>query len=159
MKTFREFLGEKGKKIASGVCLFRRNPFAVFLVHPSLFGGKGNNSYGFPKGGCDSSDLLKEGIREFEEETGILLNHSKDLYTYLGKQETSAKVIHLYAYEGTGKEKFISSNLFTYFDKKKQIEIELPENDSGDWFDLDTAKKVLFKNQKSFIDNFKQIIF
>jgi len=155
MKSFKEFISNK--TISAGICLYSDNPWKIFLVHHTL-SNFGFSSYGFPKGKVESNNLLKEAIREFEEETGLVLNKDKTLYTYLGFQENKKKIIHIFAYKGTGKEQFIKSNTFAYFNKKtKQTEI-LPEIDGGDWFELKDVEKMLTRNQKSFVEKFKREI-
>ena len=91
----------------------------VFLAHPGGPYWKNKDHYGIPKGGVeidgkgDNEKLLETTLREFKEETGMEMNTKKENLIDIGSvRRKSGKIVHVWAFQGTGKEKFVKSNEF-----------------------------------------------
>jgi predicted NUDIX family NTP pyrophosphohydrolase len=111
-----------------------------------IFGQYSGNNLNPPK-----SALLNTALREFEEETGIVLtDEDKEKIFYLGDVKSKNKIVYVFALEkDLGDDIKIKSNLVkTEFG-------EFPEVDKGEYFDLDVAKKKLVSYQKDLIKMIK----
>lgn len=117
----------------------------VFIVHPGgpFWRKKDNGTWSIPKGEVnDGENTLEAAKREFLEETGIIPPASG--YLGLGSVKLkSGKVIHIFAFEGTGKEKFVKSNFIETSNKKTGKKFSFPEVDKGEYVALEQAKQKL----------------
>jgi len=147
-------------KKSAGILVFRKiKTLEVFLIHPGgpFWQNKDLNSWSIPKGEVEKeTNLLETALREFKEETGINLKEDKEKIFYLGKCQSSNKVLYVFA---------LNKNLGEIKIKSKFIKIEWPvgsnkkikitEVDKGEYFDLKTAKEKLVNYQKVIIDKLK----
>jgi predicted NUDIX family NTP pyrophosphohydrolase len=113
------------------------------------------------------SALLNTALREFEEETGIVLtDEDKEKIFYLGEVKSKKKIVYVFALEkDLGDEIKIKSNLVRRGPtrtsrgptqtKNKNKFIEFPEIDKGEYFDLEVAKEKLVSYQKELIEMIK----
>jgi len=120
------------------------------------------------------SALFNTAIREFEEETGIVLtDEDKEKIFYLGEVKSKNKIVSVFALEKDfGNEIKIKSNLVRRRPtrterrptrtergptqtKNKNKFIEFPEIDKGEYFDLEVAKEKLVSYQKELIEMIK----
>ena len=121
------------------------------------------NVWNIPKGHVENSEnLLDCAIREFEEETGLIIPTDKYLnFQYLGFTKTSQnkKIVHIYALEHDfipieGEYKVqIKSNLceVEYPPKSGKI-ILIPELDEAKYININIANAYIFKYQQIFLD-------
>ena len=143
-------------KKSAGILIYRKKNgnIQIFLVHPGgpFWKNKDLNSWSIPKGEIENNEDLKStAIREFEEETGIVLNdEDKEKIFYLGEVKSQNKIVYVFALEKDLGDKIeIKSNLVkTNFG-------EFPEVDKGEYFDLETAKQKLFNYQKTLVEMIK----
>ena len=143
-------------KKSAGILIYRKKNgnIQIFLVHPGgpFWKNKDLNSWSIPKGEIENNEDLKStAIREFEEETGIVLNdEDKEKIFYLGEVKSQNKVVYVFALEKDLGDKIeIKSNLVkTNFG-------EFPEVDKGEYFDLETAKQKLLNYQKTLVEMIK----
>jgi len=143
-------------KKSAGILIYRKKngKIQVFLVHPGgpFWKNKDLNSWSIPKGEIENEEDLKNtAIREFEEETGIVLtDEDKEKIFYLGEVKSKNKIVYVFALEkDLGDEIKIQSNLVkTEFG-------EFPEIDKGEYFDLEVAKEKLVSYQKELIEMIK----
>jgi predicted NUDIX family NTP pyrophosphohydrolase len=143
-------------KKSAGILIYRKKngKIQVFLVHPGgpFWKNKDLNSWSIPKGEVETEEDLKNtAIREFEEETGIILtDEDKEKIFYLGEVKSKNKIVYVFALEkdlGDGIK--IKSNLI-------QTEFgEFPEVDKGEYFDSEVAKEKLVNYQKDLIEMIK----
>ncbi len=131
----------------------------VFLVNPGGPYFVGKDAWGIPKGeidtenGEDGSDLLAVAIREFEEETGLKVKKGEKFISLGFLKRREGKIVHVWAFKGTGKEKFIGSNKFKMEWPAGSGDIgEFFEIDKGKYFDLNSARKKIHKYQIGFLD-------
>ena len=146
MKSFKTFIEEKEFPTSAGILLYNNN--SVFLVRP--FGVRGKTPWGIPKGKVEEGETnLEAAKREFIEETGI--NIPKEEIIDLGKQKVNRKILHIFAIKGTGKEKFINSNLITTGPLAGK-----PENIAGEWFKISDAINIIHKGQDIFLQKLEE---
>lgn len=126
---------------SAGILLYRRpkdGGIQVFLAHPGgpFWGEKDEGAWTIPKGEIEEGeDLLAAGVREFQEETGVLLAGP---FADLGNiRQKSGKVVHAWACEGDADPAMVKSN-FVQVKWAGQM-ITVPEVDRCEWFDAETA--------------------
>jgi predicted NUDIX family NTP pyrophosphohydrolase len=143
-------------KKSAGILIYRKKngKIQVFLVHPGgpFWKNKDLNSWSIPKGEIENEEDIKNtALREFEEETGIVLtDEDKEKIFYLGEVKNKNKIVYVFALEkDLGDEIKIKSDLIkTEFG-------EFPEIDKGEYFDLEFAKEKLVSYQKELIEIIK----
>jgi predicted NUDIX family NTP pyrophosphohydrolase len=155
---------EDANAISSGIMLYHKenNSLKVFLVHLGgpKFSGKDAGFWGIPKGHTEAAESLEiTARREFEEETGIKIPMQAKLMP-LGTIKTGrGKTVHCFAVEGTGNEKFISSNeCETEWPLKSGKMITVPENDKGEWFDISVAMRKINDRQSVFLNRLDTLL-
>lgn len=133
----------------------------VLLIHPGgpFFKNKEKNCWSIPKGAVEDEEYTKNAAkREFEEETGIILN--KDI-KYLGKfQQSKYKVISIYTC------KMKKANLDDFHSNTFQIEWppnsnevqEFVEADDIKWFKINDAKEYIVSGQIQVLDKLERDI-
>jgi predicted NUDIX family NTP pyrophosphohydrolase len=143
-------------KKSAGLLIYRKKngKIQVFLVHPGgpFWKNKDLNSWSIPKGEIENEENLKNtAIREFEEETGMVLtDEDKEKIFYFGEVKSKNKIVYVFVLEkDLGDDIKIKSNLVkTEFG-------EFPEIDKGEYFDLEVAKEKLVSYQKELIEMIK----
>ena len=150
------------RKISAGILLYRftADKLEVLLVHLGgpFWAGKDLGAWSIPKGLCESEeDLLQTARREFEEETGFLVDGN---FISLGNlKQPSGKIIHAWALRGDLDTSRIKSNTFSLEWPKHSGQLqEFPEVDRGDWFELKTAHRKIFTGQSPFLDRLVKIL-
>lgn len=151
-------------KISAGLLMYseENNKINVFLVHPGGPYFSGKDSWGIPKGEIDFSNgenkenLLKIAKREFEEETGLEAKAVNGFISLGFLKRTGGKTVHVWAFKGNGKEKFLKSNYFELEWPEKSGDIKkFPESDDGKYFNMAMAQRKIHKYQAGFLDRLK----
>ena len=132
----------------------------VLLAHPGgpYFQNKDDGAWTIPKGEPDEDeDLLLAAQREFEEETGIA---PKGTFIELKPiQQKGGKIVHAWAFEGDCDPKAIKSNLFTMeWPPRSGQQMQFPEMDRAEFFDLEVARKKIRAGQEALIDELEVIL-
>lgn len=134
----------------------------ILLVHP---GGPQNvnNDLGWwsiPKGLADNGEegdaLLDVAKREFEEETGF---KPEGQLVYVGSVLNGArdKTVHAWMMEGDADVLKLKSNTCMFeWPPRSGKQIEIPEVDRGEFFDLETAKNKIHDYQLGLIEQFER---
>jgi len=122
----------------------------VLLVHPGgpVWANKDLGSWTIPKGLMekDESEYVKTAIREFEEETGLVLPNCPLIP--LGCTETNSRIIHAWAFHGDCNVDEIQSNTFHMeWPSGSGIEQEFEEIDRGKFFSIKEARKYISPGQ------------
>lgn len=131
------------KKQSAGVLLYKvvNQQLWVFLVHPGgpFWKNKDLGSWSVPKGEFDDTESpIDAAIREFNEETGILL--AGDFIPLTPVKLKSGKTILAFAIEGDINANSIRSNTFEIEWPPRSGKIQsFPEVDRGEWFEAKTA--------------------
>ena len=143
-------------KLSAGILMyrFRESKLEVFLVHPGgpFWAKKDKGAWSIPKGEFEQDeDPLVAAIREFQEETGILIDGS---FFELGElRQPSRKIVHAWAIQGDADPSQIISNTFELeWPPKSGKYKDFPEIDRASWFTISLAKDKLLKGQIEFID-------
>ena len=142
--------------MSAGLLMFRRRPEGpqVLLVHPGgpHWAKKDDGVWSIPKGEVDpGEDLLATAKREFEEETGSA--PAGQFIRLKPVRQKSGKVVHAWAVEGDLDTTAIRSNTCRLeWPPKSGKQIEIPEIDRAEFFDLATAKTKLNPAQVSLLD-------
>ncbi|OCX50927.1 hypothetical protein BEL04_19595 [Mucilaginibacter sp. PPCGB 2223] len=146
-------------KQSAGILLYRKTGPALefFLVHPGgpFFKNKDNGAWSIPKGEFnDDEDALAAARREFEEETGLVID-GKFIPLNAVKLK-SGKTVQAWAVEGDIDHTQIISNTFSIEWPPKSGAIQtFPEVDRAAWFGYEEA---LIKINPAQADLLKQIL-
>ena len=127
----------------------------VFLVHPGgpFWAKKDEGAWTIPKGEyAEDEQPLEAAKREFQEETGFSLREAE--YVELGTvRQASGKLVSAWAFEGDCDPQTLVSNICQIeWPPRSRREIDIPEVDRGDWFDVAEARERIQKSQQPFLD-------
>jgi predicted NUDIX family NTP pyrophosphohydrolase len=132
----------------------------VLLAHPGgpYFQSKDDGAWTIPKGEPDpGDDLFLTAQREFEEETGLKPKGS--FFPLHPIQQKGGKIVHAWAFEGDWDPTAIKSSLFTMeWPPKSGRQMEFPEIDRAQFFDLTAAKKKIKAGQEALIDELATLL-
>ena len=149
-------------KLSAGLLMYRRRNRAleVFLVHPGgpLWKNKDESAWSIPKGEySDGEDPLEAANREFREETGF--EPGSELIPLGEIRQPSGKIISAWAFEGDCDPAAIKSNTFTMeWPPRSGRQMEFPEIDRADWFDLETARTKIKAGQEALIEELEELL-
>lgn len=142
---------------SAGILLYRNinRQIEFFLAHPGgpFFKNKDDGHWTIPKGEFSPDENpMAAAIREFEEETGVLLK--ADAFIQLSPiKQKSGKVVHAWATEGDLDADTIVSNTFNIEWPPKSGKItSFPEIDRAGWFSVMEARLKINAAQSAFID-------
>jgi predicted NUDIX family NTP pyrophosphohydrolase len=132
----------------------------VLLAHPGgpYFVNKDHGHWSIPKGepGPDE-DLLLTAQREFEEETG--LKPAGPFVALQPVKQKGGKIVHAWAFEGDCDPAAIHSNTFRMeWPPGSGQQMEFPEIDRAEFFNLKTARRKIKSGQVGLIDELETIV-
>jgi len=148
-------------KRSSGILLYRcrdDGETEFLLVHPGgpYWTKRDDGAWSIPKGGIEGEeDSRAAALRELDEELG---RGAPELATgeliELGSiRQRAGKVVEAWAAEGEFDPAELDSNTFEMeWPPKSGREVEFPEVDRADWFELETARRKLLSAQGEFLD-------
>jgi len=143
-------------KLSSGVLLFRFNPnLEVFLIHPGgpRYKNKDEGHWSIPKGKVEiNEELFDAACREFSEETGIKIDHSKPIYFLRDIITKGKKRIIIWGIEGDHEGPIKSIMI------KDEKLGTFPECDKGEWFPPEEAIIKLQPVQVPFVERLKRAL-
>ena len=138
----------------------RDNRVEVLLVHPGgpFFKNKDLGSWTIPKGEPgEGEELLATALREFREETGVDASDAKLIPLGEVKQK-GGKTVHGWAFEGDCNPSATVSNTFTMeWPPKSGRQMEFPEMDRADFFDVPAARRKIKAGQEALIEELEKI--
>lgn len=143
-------------KRSAGILVYRPGPdgLRVLLVHPGgpFWRRKDAGAWSIPKGEIDpGEDPLPAAVREFGEETGIVL--AGDFLPLGNLTQAGGKQVTAWAFRGELDLTAIHSNTFTMeWPPKSGRQQSFPEIDRAEWFDLATAQAKILASQRPFLD-------
>ena len=122
---------------------FRDGKLQVLLAHPGgpYFKNKDEGAWSIPKGEVEpDEDLLETAKREFAEETGVSPIGPFTALTPITQK--GGKIVHAWAFKGDCDPDEIVSNTFTMeWPPKSGRQVEFPEIDRADFFNVAEAKR------------------
>lgn len=130
----------------------------VLLAHPGGPYFVNEDTWTIPKGEPEADeDLLVTAQREFEEETGL-----KPTGTFIplkSIQQKGGKIVHAWAFEGDCDPATLKSNTFTMeWPPHSGRQMEFPEIDRVEFFDVALAKRKIKPAQAALIDELEAIL-
>lgn len=162
------------QEISAGILIYRFNKCNHLQVLLGKNGGprwanKNVGAWNIPKGHLELNETLIDGaIREFEEETNLIIPKDKiNNLISLGTSKTSKnkKIVYIFAleydYVPNGSKVDIKSNLCeTEYPLNSGIKILVPELEIAYYFNIEIAENLIFPYQKIFLkrlfENFKK---
>ena len=150
-------------KTSAGLLMYRlaEDAVQVLLVHPGgpFWKKKDEGAWSIPKGEAEpGEDLLAVAQREFQEELG--LEATGPFVELTPVKQKGGKVVHAWAFEGDCDPSQIASNTFTMeWPPKSGRQMEFPEVDRADFFDLETARKKVNPGQVPLLDELEKLVF
>lgn len=148
------------RKISAGILLFRerRRRIEALLAHPGgpYFRSKDLGAWTIPKGEPgEEEDLLEAAKREFAEELGFA--PVGRFYALTPVVQKGGKVVHAWAIRGDCDPERIVSNTFTIeWPPRSGREVEFPEVDRVEFFDLKTARLKINPAQAALLDELEE---
>lgn len=142
-------------KQSAGLLMFRRPEGAVevLLVHPGgpFWKNKDDGAWTFPRGEVEpGEDLEIAARREFQEETGHIAEGPP--FPLGSIRQKSGKTIYAWAIEGDVDPATINSNTFTIeWPPKSGKQVEFPEIDRAEFFDLPFARQKIRPDERPFL--------
>jgi predicted NUDIX family NTP pyrophosphohydrolase len=126
----------------------------VFLVHPGgpFWAKKDRGAWSIPKGeNAEGEQPLQAARREFKEETGFLApENCLELGTVT---QSGGKIVSGWAAEGDCDPLLLKSNLCQIeWPPRSGRQIEIPEVDRGEWFNIAEARQQILKGQEPLLD-------
>ena len=149
-------------RISAGLLMYRiKNGATEFLLaHPGgpYFVNKDDGTWSIPKGEPDADeDLLVTAQREFEEETS--LKPTGPFIPLQPIQQKGGKIVHAWAFEGDCDPATLKSNTFTMeWPPHSGQQMEFPEIDRAEFFDLAAARKKIKEGLEALIDELERIL-
>jgi predicted NUDIX family NTP pyrophosphohydrolase len=147
-------------KRSSGILLFRDRAGTTefLLVHPGgpYWARRDDGAWSIPKGGIEGDeDSRAAALRELDEELGSGRPELDpgELIDLGSVRQRAGKVVDAWAAEGDFDPAALDSNTFEMeWPPKSGREVEFPEVDRAEWFDLEGARRKLLPAQSEFLD-------
>jgi predicted NUDIX family NTP pyrophosphohydrolase len=147
-------------KHSAGILLFRRTDSGAaefLLVHPGgpFWSKRDLGAWTIPKGGLeDGEDPRDCALREMREELGAAPELAGEDLIELGSvRQRAGKVVEAWAAEADFDPAALASNTFTMeWPPRSGKELEFPEVDRAEWFDLERARSKILPAQGPFLD-------
>jgi predicted NUDIX family NTP pyrophosphohydrolase len=152
-------------KRSAGILLYRSRDDGVtefLLVHPGgpYWAKRDDGAWSIPKGGIEAEEDSREAaLRELDEELGpdAPALEPGELIELGSIRQRAGKVVDAFAAEGDFDPAELDSNTFEMeWPPRSGREVEFPEVDRADWFELETARRKLLPAQGEFLDRLLQ---
>ena len=132
----------------------------VLLAHPGgpLFKNRDEDSWTIPKGELDpGEDMLEAAKREFAEETGVTPTGPFTELTPI--KQKGGKIVHAWAFQGDcDPAKIVSNTFMREWPPKSGQQMEFPEIDRTDFFDVATASLKIKAAQMPLVEECERIV-
>ena len=149
-------------RVSAGLLMYRidEGNLQVLLAHPGgpFFQSKDERAWSIPKGEIETNeDLLEAAKREFEEKTGVV---SIGPFVALKPvKQKGGKIVHAWAFAGDCDPAAMVRNTFTMeWPPNSGQQVEFPEIDRAEFFDLETARRKINAAQVGLVDELEQLL-
>ena len=148
-------------RLSAGLLMYRLHDgqLQVFLAQPGgpLFKNKDDGAWTIPKGEAQpSEDLFETAKREFEEETGT--SPTGPFIALKPVKQKGGKIVHAWAFVGDCDHRAILSNTFKMeWPPQSGRQMEFPEIDRAEFFDVTAAKRKIKAGQVGLIEEIEEI--
>jgi predicted NUDIX family NTP pyrophosphohydrolase len=147
-------------KRSSGILLYRdrEGTTEFLLVHPGgpYWARRDDGAWSIPKGGIEGEEESQEAaLRELDEELGPAAPDldAGELIELGSVRQRAGKVVEAWAAEADFDPAALDSNTFEMeWPPRSGREVEFPEVDRADWFELEAARRKLLPAQGEFLD-------
>jgi predicted NUDIX family NTP pyrophosphohydrolase len=148
-------------KRSAGILLYRSRPEGdteFLLIHPGgpYWTRRDEGAWSIPKGGIEEEeDSRTAALRELGEELGSgAPDLDADELIDLGQvRQRAGKVVDAWGAKGDFDPASLDSNTFEMeWPPRSGREVEFPEVDRAEWFDLEQARRKLLAAQSEFLD-------
>lgn len=149
-------------RVSAGLLMYRfkNGQLQVLLAHPGgpFFTNKDEGVWSIPKGELEpDEDFLEAAQREFREEVGF--DPVGPFIALTPVKQKGGKIVHGWAFEGDCNPLECVSNMFTMeWPPKSGRQVEFPESDRVDFFDVDSAKRKIRDRQVPLIEELERIL-
>ena len=149
-------------RISAGLLMYRIHDgkLQVLLAHPGgpFFKNKDEGAWSIPKGEVEAGeDLLESAQREFEEETGVAPKGPFIALTPVTQK--GGKIVHAWAFAGDCDPRATVSNTFTMeWPPKSGRQVEFPEIDRTEFFEVAAAKRKIKAAQGALIEELLDMV-
>lgn len=149
-------------RVAAGLLMYRiqDGKLQMLLAHPGgpFFQNKDDGAWSIPKGEIEpGEDLLEAAKREFEEETGVV--PTGPFVALMPVKQKGGKIVHAWAFQGDCDPSTTVSNTFKMeWPPKSGRQMEFPEIDRADFFDVAGAKRKIKAGQEALIEELQRIV-
>jgi predicted NUDIX family NTP pyrophosphohydrolase len=138
----------------------RGEALRVLLVHPGgpFWRKKDDGAWSIPKGEIgEGEDALAAAVREFEEELGV--EPAGEFVPLQPVRQKGGKVVRAWAVAGQIDTSQIRSNTFTMeWPPRSGKQVEFPEVDRAEFFDLETAARKINSAQTTLLSELKRLV-
>jgi predicted NUDIX family NTP pyrophosphohydrolase len=132
----------------------------VLLAHPGgpYFKNTDDGAWSIPKGEIEpGEDLLEAAQREFREEIGVVPSGPFIALTPITQK--GGKIVHAWAFQGDCDPSATVSNTFSMeWPPKSGRQMEFPEIDRAEFFDVAAAKRKVKAAQGALIEELERIV-
>jgi len=147
-------------RVSAGLLMFRRaksGGFEVYLAHPGgpFFRNKDDGAWTVPKGEIPAGeDPLAAALREFQEETGLRIDESRQFHDLGSIRQKGGKTVSAWAVEGDCPAGHcLKSNTFKIEWPPRSGKFQdFPEIDRAEFFPLEIARGKINPAQIEFLD-------
>jgi predicted NUDIX family NTP pyrophosphohydrolase len=149
-------------RVSAGLLMYRLRDgkLQVLLAHPGgpLFKKKDEGAWSIPKGEIEpGEDLLDAARREFEEETGV--TPAGPFVALTPVTQKGGKIVHAWAFQGDCDPSAIVSNTFSMeWPPRSGRQMEFPEIDRADFFDVAGARRKIKPAQVPLIEEVERFV-
>ena len=149
-------------RVSAGLLMYRiqDGKLQVLLAHPGgpFFKNKDEGAWTIPKGEIEpGEDLLEAAKREFEEETGVTPTGPFIALTPI--KQKGGKIVHAWAFKGDCDPGAIVSNTFRMeWPPRSGRQMEFPEIDRAEFFDVAVASRKIKAAQAALIDELQGVV-
>jgi len=149
-------------RVSAGLLMYRIHDgrLQVLLAHPGgpFFKNKDDGTWTIPKSEIEpGEDLLEAAKREFKEETGV--TPTSPFIALRPIKQKGGKIVHAWAFKGNCDSSAIVSNTFTTeWPPKSGRQMEFPEMDRAEFFDVPAARRKIKAGQEALIEECEQMV-